>query len=134
MQRCVKYAEFVVLHEHHRDVVELDRIRQCDERPVRGADLRRLVVIDPVADILDPGGGEQVRGLLGFGQPRAEPADRARPGKPLEHSERAVDHRLLVLDLVDRHLLPGMAHEFPAGLARRPRDPLVILADPGIDR
>src|SRR6185437_1137138 len=41
---------FVVLHHHHRDVVELDRVRQGHQRAVGGGDLGRLVVVDPVAD------------------------------------------------------------------------------------
>ena len=127
-------GRFMMLDEHHRDVVELDRVGQGDERAVRGADFRRLVVIDPVADVFDAGGGEQVRRVLGLGQARPEPADRPLAGEPLEHAERALDHRRLILDLVDRHLLLGVAHELPAGVARLPRDPLVFLAHPSIDR
>ncbi len=45
----------VMLHDHHRDVVELDRVGQGDERAVGGADHGRLVVVDPVADVFDAG-------------------------------------------------------------------------------
>ena len=126
-------GRFMMLDEHHRNVVELDRIRQRDERAVRGVDFRRLVVIVPVADVFDAGGGEQVRGILGLGQARPEPADRPRPGEPLEHAERLIDHRKLILDLMDRHLLPGVPHKLPARVERRPRDPLVFLANARID-
>jgi hypothetical protein len=47
-----------MLHEHHRNVVEFDRVGQGDERTVRCTDFGRLVVIDPVADVLDAGSGE----------------------------------------------------------------------------
>ncbi len=134
MTRVVKYAELVVLHDHHRDVVQLDRIGQGDQRPVGGVDLGRLVVIDPVADIFDAGGGEQLRGLLGLGQAGAEPADRLLAGKALDDADRALDHRALVVDPVDRHLLVGVAHELPAGVAALAGDALVILADPRVDR
>src|SRR5438132_7617451 len=94
MQRWVK-AGFVVLHEHHRDVVELDRIGQRDERPVGGGDLGRLVVIDPVADIFDAGRGQEFGGVLCLGQPGAEPADRLLAGAAFDDGKRALNHRLL---------------------------------------
>src|SRR5262245_34379972 len=41
----------VVLDDHDTDVVDLDRVRERDQRPFGGADDGRLVVVDPVADI-----------------------------------------------------------------------------------
>src|SRR5262249_49869259 len=38
---------FVVLHDHHRDIVELDRIGQGYQRSGCGPDCGRLVVVDP---------------------------------------------------------------------------------------
>src|SRR5215470_4626981 len=102
------------------------------ERAVRGMTLRRLVVINPVANVLDAGGGEQVGGFLGLGQPGTEPAHWPFAGEALERVERFAYHCRLIRNLVDRHLLPGMAHEFPACVARRPRDALEFLAYAGV--
>src|SRR5215468_11401042 len=59
VQRCElilgsaeKLLCFVVLKNHHWDVVQLHRIRQRNDRPMRSFDLVRLVVVDPVSDIL----------------------------------------------------------------------------------
>ena len=45
-----------------------------------------------------------------------------------------MDHRALVGFLVDRALLPGVAHELPARVAGRGGDTLVVVADAGVDR
>ena len=124
----------MVLHQHHRDVVEFDRVGQSDERSAFGADLGRLIVIDPIADVFDPGLDEEFGRFVSLRQARAEPAPRPSPGETFEGIERLLDHRALVVDPVDRHLLPGVAHEFPAGFARRRRHPLIGLADPRVDR
>ena len=110
----------VVLHDHHRDVVELDRVGQRDQRAVRGADLGRLVVVDPVADILDAGLGEQFRRVQVWVRPGPSQPTGRLPVKASSRSIERVDHAALVLDLVDRPLLVGMAHELPAGVARLP--------------
>ena len=123
-----------MLHEHHRDVVEFDGVGQGHERAIRGRDLGRLVVVDPVADIFDAGRGEKLGRVVGLGQAGTEPADRLFAGERSMTCDRALDHRLLVLDQMNRALLIGVAHELPAGVMRRARDPLVILADAGIDR
>ena len=123
-----------MLHDHHRDVVELDRIGQRDQRTLVGADHRRLVVVDPVADVFHARGGEQLRRLVGLGQAGPEPADRPLAGEFLQNAHRARDHRGLIRLLVDRALLVGMAHELPAGVLRLLRDARVVLADARIDR
>ena len=119
----------VVLHDHHRDVVELDRIGQRDERPVGGADHGRLVVIDPVADVFDAGRDQQLRRVERLRQPRAEPADRALAGEALEDVHRFVDHAGLVVVLVDRHLVVGVAHELPAVALGLFGDARIVLAN-----
>ena len=124
----------MVLHRHHRNVVELHRIRQRHQRTIRGADRRRLVVVDPIADIFDAGRGEQVWGLQRLRQPRAKPADRPLAGKALDHVERMLDHRFLVWLQMNRTLLIGMAHEFPAVIFCLFGHARIILADPRIDR
>jgi hypothetical protein len=49
----VELGRRVVLDQHHREVVDLHRVRNGDERAARRADERGLVVVDPVADVLD---------------------------------------------------------------------------------
>ena len=70
MARAHQILALMMLDDHHRDVVELDRVGQGEQRPVGGADDGRLVVIDPVADIFDAGGGEDFRGVERFRQAR----------------------------------------------------------------
>jgi hypothetical protein len=55
-------------------------------------------------------------------------------GEALEDVHRTRDHRTLILDLVDRHLVVGVAHELPAEPLSFLRDPRVVLAGAGIDR
>src|SRR5262245_21598811 len=124
----------MVLHDHHRDVVELDRIGQGYERPIGGADGGRLVVIDPVADIFDAGCDQQLRCLERLCQARPEPADRARSGEALDGRERALDHGSLVRLLMNGALLIGVAHELPAGALGLLRHSRIVLADAGVHR
>ena len=119
MHFCCQYCALVVLHDHHRDVVELHGVGQRDERALGGLDDGRLVVVDPVADVLDAGFGQQFGRVERLRQARAEPADRALAPELLQRVHRFVDHAALVFDLVDRHLLEGVAHRLPAGVARR---------------
>src|SRR3979411_702763 len=118
----------VVLHDHHGDVVDLDRVGQGDERPLGGADHGGLVGIDAVARIFRARTDQDFGRLQRLGEARSEPADRPRAGEALEDVHRAVDHLALVLDLVDRHLVIGMAHELPAELLRLLGDPGIVLA------
>ncbi len=124
---------FVMLHDHHRDVVDLDRIGQRDERALGGADHRRLVVIDPVADIFHTGIDQQFWRLQRLGQAWSKPADRALAGEAFEDVHGAVDHLRLILDLVDRHLIIGVAHELPAEALSFFGDARVVLAGAGVD-
>ena len=71
MRALEQIVALVVLHDHHRDVVELDRVGQRDQRPVGGPDHGRLVVIDPVADVFDAGLGQQLGRLQRLRQARA---------------------------------------------------------------
>ena len=122
----------VVLHDHHRDVVQLDGVGQRDQRALGGLDHGRLVVIDPVADVFDAGLRQQFRRLQRLRQAGAEPADRPRAGEFLDHVHRAVDHRRLVFVLVDRQLVVGVAHELPAVLLGLLGDARIVLADAGV--
>src|SRR6202040_4105161 len=97
------------------------------------ADRRRLVVVDPVADIFDAGFGAKFGGLPRRGQAGSEPAHRALARESLDHAHCAPDHCLLVRLLVDGTLLIGMTHEFPAGVPGLLCDARIVLADPRID-
>ena len=102
--------------------------------PCLRRDLGRLVVPHPVADVFDAGLGQQVGRLQRLRQARPEPADRALAGELLEPVHRPHDHAALVLDLVDRALVPGMPHELPAAVLGLPRDALVVVAHARVDR
>ena len=108
------------------------RVGQRDQRAFGGLDHRRLVVIDPVADVLHAGLGQQLRRVERLRQARPEPADRPRAGELLDHVHRAVDHRRLIVVLVDRQLVVGVAHELPAVLLGLLGDARIVLADAGV--
>src|ERR1700691_2057227 len=74
----------MMLHHHHRDVVQFHRIGKRHQPSVRSCDFGRLVIIDPVTDVLDSGLGQQVGRLVGLGQPWAEPAYRSLAGEFLD--------------------------------------------------
>src|SRR5258708_1826932 len=125
---------FVVLHDHHRNVVAFHRVRQRDERPVRSRDFSGLVVVDPVADVLDAGCSEVLGRVVGLGEPRPQPPDRPLADELLDRVERVQDHRLLVFFAVDRSLLVAVAHKFPAGVLARLRDARIVNTHARVDR
>src|SRR5262249_58654305 len=100
----------------------------------RGGDLGRLVVVDPVADVLEPGGGEVIGRLERLRQAGPEPADGALAGEFLDRVERSADHAALVFLAVDRPLLVAVSHAFPARLAASLRDARIVDADARVDR
>ena len=71
----------VMLDQHHRNVIELDAVGQGDERPIGGADHRRLIVVNPVADIFHARGGKQFGRVERLRETRTEPADRLLAGE-----------------------------------------------------
>jgi hypothetical protein len=50
----------VMLNQHHWNIVELDGVGQGDQRPFGGADHGWLIVVDPVTDIFNARGREQI--------------------------------------------------------------------------
>ena len=124
---------FVVLHDHGGDVVQLHRVGHRHQRAVRGGDGAGFVVPHPVADVLHPGLRQQFRRVQRLRQPRAEPADGAGAGEGLQPVHGAMDHAALVRLLVDRALLPGMAHELPPGVPGGGGHPFVVVADARVD-
>src|SRR6185369_7341851 len=104
------------------------------ERPMRGADLGGLIVIDPVADVLDARGGEVLGRIERLREARSQPADRLLAGELLDGLDGPADHAGLVFLFVDRALLIAVAHEFPARILAGLRDARVIDAHARIDR
>ena len=125
---------FMVLHDHHRDVVVLHRVGQRHQRTVRGLDFSRFIVVGEVADVLDARGGQQIRRFVRLGEPGAKPPHGPLAGEALERVHRSLDHGFLVFDFVDGHLLIGMAHEFPVRLQAGLRHAGVVHGDTGVDR
>src|SRR4051812_28024464 len=119
----------MVLEHHHRDVVQVYRVGQRDDRPGRRLDLARLVVEHPVGDILDARLGEVIDSFVGFGQARTLPAARLLSGKRADRLDRLEDFFLLILQMVHRPLDVAVPHEFPARLESRARDPRIALAN-----
>ena len=95
----------MVLQRHHDDVVQLEIVRQGDHRLVGRLERDRLVVEHPVADIFDAGGGKMIERVERLRQPRPEPAARRLAPELGDDGDRLVDHRLLVVELVHRHLV-----------------------------
>ena len=124
----------MMLHDHHRDVVYLDRVRNREHRTVRGRDVDRLVVEHPVGDVFDSGFGQMIDGLEGLCQAGTLPAARCLAGKGANRLDRISDRRPLVLDLVHGLLLPAVPHEFPPRVLRRLRDARIVAAHHAVDR
>src|SRR5215467_10560673 len=98
----------MMLDNHHRDVVELHGIRQCNERALRRRNYRWLVVIHPIADVLDAGCRKVLRRVVGLCQSRTEPADRWPTREITNDLNGAGNHGALIIDLVDWPLFVGM--------------------------
>src|SRR5208283_2492377 len=101
----------VVLHDHHGNVVDLNRVGYRDDRAMRGRDVDGLVVENPVGDVLDAGFGQVIDGLEGFGQTGTLPPTGRLAGKAANRLDSVPDRRALVPDAVHRLLIPAMAHE-----------------------
>ena len=124
----------MVLQRHHDDVVQLEIIGQGDDRLVRGLERHRLVVEHPVADIFDAGGREMIERVEGLREAGAEPAARRPAPEFGDDRHRLVDHRLLVVELVHRHLVEAVRVELPAVVDAGLRDLRIGLAHARIER
>src|SRR5262249_17772757 len=123
-----------MLMDHHDwDVVLFHLVGHGDQRAVLRHDSGRLVVVSPVTYAAKTCGRKIVRRLGRLSQARHYPADRFCPRKGLYDVQRALDHRWLIVQLVHRHLIVGMGHEFPPRITRLFGDPSIILANPRID-
>src|SRR5437762_3477275 len=69
-----KFLRFMVLENHHRDVVQLYRIRERNERAMRRFDLVGLIIVDPVGDIVKAGFGQEIESLFSFCEPWTKPS------------------------------------------------------------
>src|SRR5262249_25566395 len=124
---------FMMLDDHHADVVDLDGVRQGHQRTARGVDEGGLVVIDPVADIFYSGIYQELRGFQGLGEAWPEPPHRPLAGETLEDVEGTRDHAGLVLDLVNWDLIVAVTHELPAEAFSFLRNAGVVLAGARVD-
>src|SRR5262249_57531494 len=75
----------VVLKNHDRYVIQLYGIREGEKRAMGGLDLVRLVVVDPVGDILQSSLGQMIESLPFFGEHGTEPAPPS-PSRTLPHT------------------------------------------------
>src|SRR5262249_10671803 len=123
-----------MLDNHHRDVVKFHGVWQCDERALRCRNYRWLIVIHPIADVLDAGCRKVLRRVVGLRQSRTEPADRRPTRKVTNDLNGAGNHRALIIDLVDWPLLVGMTHKLPTRIARLLCNPRIVFDNAGIDR
>ena len=69
-----KFLRFMVLENHHRDVVQLDAVRERNERAMRRFDLVGLIIVDPVGDIVKAGFGQEIESLFSFCEPWTKPS------------------------------------------------------------
>ena len=109
----------VVLDDHHRDVVELERVRDRDEGARRRLDLVGLIVVDPVGDVLDALLGEEVERLPRLGEAGPEPAAGRLAGEVAQELDGLPDGRALIGQEVHRALHDAMGHEFPSRVQHR---------------
>ena len=100
-----------------RRIVDLVGIGDRDQLSAADIHEERLVVADPVGDILDAVVGQIVERVPGLGQTRAEPAGRLPAGQRLDLVQRAGDRLPLLVRL---HLIEPariglvVAEDFPA--------------------
>ena len=116
------FARRVVLDQHHRDVVAFLGIGDVDDGARTRLEHHGLVVQHPVGDVFIPLLDQDVGGLPGLGQPRAEPAARPPSGAGLDRIGGAADVEALVLDFLQIALGEAVADELPAPSMRRLRD------------
>ena len=105
-----------MLHHINRYVVQLHRVGNRNQ--AAALDLKRvgLVVVAPVADVLNALLGQDVRGVEGFRQSRPHPASGSDAAELPDGVYRAADGFPLVGFPVDDPLDVAMAHQLPAGV------------------
>lgn len=127
-------GRLVMLDHHHRDVVELDRVRDRVQRAGSGPQFTGLVVQYPIRHVFDPFLGQNVGRLEGLGKSRAEPSARPSAGKPFDRRDGLSDGGSLVLEKSHGRLNEAVRHELPAGIAGGAGETWAVLAYRGIDR
>ena len=75
------FRGFVMLNQHHRDVVAFLRVRHAHEGTAARVQHNRLVVQNPVADVIVAFFGQDVGRVPCLGQARPKPAARPSPVK-----------------------------------------------------
>src|SRR5579884_621289 len=116
-----EYVGFVMVRDHHRDVVDLRAIRNGEDWTAGGFGPQRLIVEYPIAKPCQAAFGDVIKRMVCLTAAGTKPPRRPFPGKRLYDVERFSNHGALVLDLLDRHLHVAVRHELPSGIARRSR-------------
>src|SRR5262249_13794984 len=83
-----------------------------------GLDLVRLIVVDPVGDILQSSLGQMIESLRCFGETGTEPARRCLSRKLADNFHGLSNRLALIFQLMHRFLDEAVAHELPAGFFR----------------
>src|SRR6185436_3033676 len=102
------------LQRHRDDVVQLEIIRQSNDRAVRSPYANRLIVTRPITEVLDAGLAEMIERCEILGKTWPEPPARPRPGKSLDYVERSENRFPLIGQLVHRLLIVAVRVELPA--------------------
>ena len=131
--RSDKLIDRAVARVEKRRIVDLVGIGDRDE-PLAAADIHeeRLIVADPIRDILHPFLGQVVERVPCFGEARAEPAPRLLAGQCRDLGQRAGNRLPLLLRL---HLIEPqgiglvVAEDLPAQFDRGFDDLRVVIAD-----
>src|SRR5579862_8108071 len=101
---------------------------------MKSLNLRRLVVIDPICDVLDSRRSKIVGRVVSLSQARTEPSDGPFAGELLDHAERPFNHSRLILFMMNGALLKAMCHEFPICILASLRHTRIVQANSGIQR
>src|SRR5262249_22160559 len=107
----------VVLKNHDRYVIQLYGIREGEKRAMGGLDLVRLVVVDPVCDILQSSLGQMIESLRRFGETGTEPARRCLSAKLADSFYGLLNRLPWIFQLMHGCLDEAVANEPPAGVA-----------------
>src|SRR5262245_50882078 len=113
-----KLLRLMILKNHYRDIIQLYGVRQRDELSMGSLDFVRLLVVDPVRNVLKSGLGKQIEGFRRFGKTWAEPSRGRFSSKFVDRLNRFANLFALILYLLHRPLDESVAHKLPAGFPR----------------
>ena len=123
--------------EERRNVVDLHRIGHGDHRALLHPHRVGLVIVDPVADIVDAVLGQDIERAHGLAQSRAEPAARRFADALGDRSHDCLDERAFLrfrLAGEQGGIVVAMAHPLPVEFSSLFDDARIALADVGVQR